>query len=57
MGYRSYFFVRRHVVVRNYGSTLMNQHRLTVTKIVFVAPSTASSSSSTTLCQQQIVAL
>jgi hypothetical protein len=34
MGFRSYFFVRRHYV-RNYGSALMSQHRFTVTKIVF----------------------
>jgi hypothetical protein len=39
MGYRSYFFVRRHVIARNYGSALMSQHRFSVTKIVFVRPS------------------
>jgi hypothetical protein len=35
MGFRSYFFVRRLVIARNYGSALMSQHRFTVTKIVF----------------------
>jgi hypothetical protein len=39
MGFRSYFFVRRFVIARNYGSALMSQHRFTVTKIVFVRPS------------------
>jgi hypothetical protein len=35
MGSRSYFFVRRFVIARNYGSALMSQHRLSITKIVF----------------------
>jgi hypothetical protein len=33
---RSYFFVRRHFV-RNYGSALMSRHRISITRIVFVA--------------------
>jgi hypothetical protein len=35
MGSRSYFFVRRFVIARNYGSALMSQHRLSITQIVF----------------------
>jgi len=46
MGFRSYFFVRR-LLVRNYGSALMSRHRIEITRIVFVKPSAASSSSST----------
>jgi hypothetical protein len=34
MGFRSYFFVER-LYVRNYGSALMSQHRLSITQIVF----------------------
>jgi hypothetical protein len=39
MGFRSYFFVRRFVIARNYGSALMSQHRISITRIVFVRPS------------------
>jgi hypothetical protein len=35
MGFRSYFFARRFVIARNYGSALMSQHRLSITQIVF----------------------
>jgi hypothetical protein len=38
MGSRSFYFVRRHVIARNYGSALMI-NRFSVTKIVFVRPS------------------
>jgi hypothetical protein len=38
MGYRSFYFVCRHTVVRNYGSALMSQHRLAVDLISFEAP-------------------
>jgi hypothetical protein len=48
MGFRSYFFVRRHFV-RNFGSTLMSRHRFSVTKIVFSSAVSASLSTATDL--------
>jgi hypothetical protein len=38
MGFRSFYFVYRHVV-RNYGSNLISRHRLAVTRIELVRPS------------------
>ena len=35
MGFRSFYFVYRHTVSRNYGRSLMSRHRLTVTQISF----------------------
>jgi hypothetical protein len=35
MGFRSYYFVRRFVIRRNYGSALMSQHRISITRIEF----------------------
>jgi hypothetical protein len=41
MGFRSYYFAFRHVVVQNYGPALISQDRITITRIVFVAPHAA----------------
>jgi hypothetical protein len=42
MGFRSYYFVRRHVIAQNYGSALMSQHRYSITKVVFSSAVSAS---------------
>jgi hypothetical protein len=42
MGFRSFYFVRRYAISRNTSSTLMSQHRYSVTKVVFSSAVSAS---------------